>query len=143
MAESAERQVRAVVDRIAAAIRDKDVDAVMAHYAPDIVAFDLLPPLQYRGAAMIRKRLSQWLCSFQGEIGFDMRDVAITAGDDVAFCHSLNRVSGRTTDGVAVDMWWRATNGFRRIPGGWVVTHGHSSEPFDMTSGKARTDLQP
>ena len=49
MAESAERQVRAVVDRIAAAIRDKDVDAVMAHYAPDIVAFDLLPPLQYRG----------------------------------------------------------------------------------------------
>ena len=143
MAESAERQVRAVVDRIAAAIRDKDVDAVMAHYAPDIVAFDLLPPLQYRGAAMIRKRLSQWLSSFQGPIGFDMRDVAITAGDDVAFCHSLNRVSGRTTDGVAVDMWWRATNGFRRIPGGWVVTHGHSSEPFDMTSGKARTDLQP
>ena len=143
MAESAERQVRAVVDRIAAAIRDKDVDAVMAHYAPDIVAFDLPPPLQYRGAAMIRKRLSQWLCSFQGEIGFDMRDVAITAGDDVAFCHSLNRVSGTTRDGVAVDMWWRATNGFRRIPGGWVVTHGHSSEPFDMTSGKARTDLQP
>ena len=143
MAESAERQVRAVVDRIAAAIRDKDVDAVMAHYAPDIVAFDLPPPLQYRGAAMIRKRLSQWLCSFQGEIGFEMRDVAITAGDDVAFCHSLNRVSGRTGDGVVVDMWWRATNGFHRIPGGWVVTHGHSSEPFDMTSGKARTDLQP
>ena len=65
------------------------------------------------------------------------------AGDDVAFCHSLNRVSGRTGDGVVVDMWWRATNGFRRIPGGWVVTHGHSSEPFDMTSGKALTDLQP
>ena len=143
MAEGAERQVRAVVDRIAAAIRDKDVDAVMAHYAPDIVAFDLLPPLQYRGAAMIRERLSRWLHSFQGAIGFDMRELAITAGDDVAFCHSLNRVSGRTTDGDVVDMWWRATNGFRRIPGGWVVTHGHSSEPFDMRSGKALIDLQP
>src|SRR5499427_591465 len=99
MAESAERQVRAVVDRIAAAIRDRDVDAVMAHYAPDILVFDLLPPLQYRGAAMIRERLSQWLSSFQGPIGFDMRELAITAGDDVAFCHSLNRVSGTTRDG--------------------------------------------
>ena len=143
MAESADRQVRAVVDRIAAAIRDKDVDAVMAHYAPEIVAFDLLPPLQYRGAAMIRERLSQWLSSFEGTIGFDMRELAITAGEDVAFCHSLNRVSGRTRDGDAVEMWWRATNGFRRIPGGWVVSHGHSSEPFDMRSGKALTDLQP
>jgi len=143
MAESAERQVRAVVDRIAAAIRDKDVDAVMAHYAPDIVAFDLLPPLQYRGAATVRQRLSQWLSSFEGGIGFDMRELAITAGEDVAFCHSLNRVSGRTRDGVAVEMWWRATNGFRRIPGGWVVSQGHSSEPFDMKSGKALTDLRP
>jgi len=143
MAESAERQVRAVVDRIAAAIRDKDVDAVMAHYAPDIVAFDLLPPLQYRGAAMIRKRLSQWLSSFQGPIGFEMRDLVITAGDDVAFCHSLNRVTGRTTQGKKIDMSWRATLCCRKIDGRWMVTHGHSSVPFDMESGQASLDLRP
>jgi len=143
MAESAEHQVRAAIDGIAAAIRAKDVDAVMAHYAPEVIAFDLLPPLQYRGAAKIRERLSRWLSSFQDAIGFEMRELAVTAGDDVAFCHSLNRVSGRSRDGAVIDMWWRATNGFRRIAGRWVVTHGHSSEPFDMLSGKALTDLKP
>jgi len=42
-----------------------------------------------------------------------------------------------------VDMWWRATNCFRKIDGKWVVAHGHSSEPFDMESGKALLDLKP
>lgn len=31
----------------------------------------------------------------------------------------------------------------RELPGGRVVAHGHSSEPFDVRSGTALTDLQP
>jgi ketosteroid isomerase-like protein len=138
-----EGQVRAAVEDLAAAIRAKDVDAVMARYAPDLIAFDLLPPLQHRGAAMVRKRLSAWFSSFPGSIGFAMRDLIIAASDDVAFCHSLNRVRGTTNGGGKVDMWWRATNGFRKTEDRWLVTHGHSSEPFDMGSGKALIDLKP
>ena len=44
-----ERQVRALVGTLATAIRDKNVQALMSHYAPDVLAFDLLPPLQYSG----------------------------------------------------------------------------------------------
>jgi ketosteroid isomerase-like protein len=101
------------------------------------------PPLQYQGAGAIKKRVSEWFASFEGSIGFQMRNLAITAGDDVAFCHSLNGVSGTSKDGAKVDMWWRATNCFRNIDGQWLITHGHSSEPFDMRSGKALLDLKP
>ena len=139
----AEREVRAVVDNLAEAIRTKDVEALMGHYAPDVLAFDLLPPLQYVGADAIRKRVSEWLSSFQGSIGLEMRNLSITASDDVAFCHSLNGVSGTTKGGAKVDMWWRATNCFRKIDGKWFVAHGHSSEPFDMESGKALLGLKP
>jgi ketosteroid isomerase-like protein len=72
-----------------------------------------------------------------------MRGLEITEGGDVAFCHSLNGVSGTNTGGKRVEMWWRATTCFRKIDGQWLVTHGHSSEPFDMRSGKALLDLKP
>jgi ketosteroid isomerase-like protein len=131
------------MDNLADAIRSKDVNAITAQYAPDVLAFDLLPPLQYSGADAIRKRVSEWFSSFQGSIGFEMRNLSITAGDDVAYCYSLNGVSGTTKGGAKVDMWWRATNCFRKIDGTWLVMHGHSSEPFDMKSGKALLDLKP
>lgn len=138
-----ENEIHAVMDDLANAIRAKDVDALMAHYAPDVLTFDLLPPLQYQGADAVRKRVSQWFSSFQGFIGLEMRNLSITAGDDVAFCSSLNGSTGTNKDGAKIEMWWRATNGFRKVDGKWLVTHGHSSEPFDTASGKALIDLKP
>jgi uncharacterized protein (TIGR02246 family) len=138
-----EHQIRALMDDLARAIHAKDVDALMGHYAPDVLTFDLLAPLQYSGADAIRKRVSEWFSSFQGPIDYEVRNLSITAGDDVAFCHSLTGSSGTRKDGTKIEMWWRATNGFRKIGGKWIVTHGHSSEPFDMQTGKALLDLKP
>jgi uncharacterized protein (TIGR02246 family) len=138
-----ESEIHAVMDHLADTIRAKDVDALMAHYAPDVLTFDLLPPLQYQGADAVRKRVSQWFSSFQGPIGLEMLNLSITAGDDVAFCSSLNGSTGTNKDGAKIEMWWRATNGFRKVDGKWLVTHGHSSEPFDTASGKALVDLRP
>ena len=140
---SAEREVALLIEQIADAIRSRDVDAALRHYAPDVLAYDLLPPLQYKGAEALRQRLTAWLGSFTGAIAFEMRDLAIAAGNNVAFCHSLNSVTGTSQDGTMVDMWWRATMGFRRIGGIWLVTHAHSSEPFDMQTGNALTRLRP
>jgi ketosteroid isomerase-like protein len=49
-----ETQVRAHIDTSAQAIRAKDLNALMAHYAPDVVVFDLMP-LQLQGGAAYRK----------------------------------------------------------------------------------------
>jgi ketosteroid isomerase-like protein len=61
----------------------------------------------------------------------------------VGFSHSLNRVSATTTDGRQLDMWWRATVGYRKSDGAWLVTHQHASVPFDVASGQASLDLRP
>jgi ketosteroid isomerase-like protein len=53
----AEAQIHALIDEWATAIRAKDVNRVMSHYAADIVTFDLTPPLQYTGADALRKGL--------------------------------------------------------------------------------------
>ena len=142
MSSETDRQIRTVIDALVSAIRVKDVDALMKHYASNAIAFDLLPPLQHRGAAAIRQRATEWFAAYEGPLGYEMRDLSIVADEQVAFCHSLNGIKGTRKDGAKVEMWWRATNGFRRVNGEWAITHAHSSEPFDMASGKALLNLK-
>jgi uncharacterized protein (TIGR02246 family) len=138
-----ETRIRELLDRWVAAIRAKDVDGSLAGWAPDVVAFDLIAPLQYRGRDAVRRRLEDWFSSFEGPIGYELDHLAVATGDEAAFAHSLNHVEGTTTDGRTVDMWWRATVCLRKRDGEWLVAHAHSSVPFDMTSGQASVDLRP
>ncbi|MGH6921701.1 MAG: YybH family protein, partial [Geminicoccaceae bacterium] len=135
--------IRALIEDQASAVRAKDVDGSMSNYAPDVLLFDVVNPLRYVGSDAARKRLAEWFASFQRPIGYELRDLSITAGADVAFGHSLNRVRATTTDGRKLDMWWRATICYRRIDGAWTITHEHASVPFDVASGRASLDLAP
>lgn len=138
-----EVQIRGLIEDKIKAVRAKDVDGATRNYAPDVLSFDVVNALQYIGAEAIRKRLEEWFSSFQGSIGFEIRDLSITWGDGVAFSHSLNHVSATTTNSAKLDMWWRETACYRKIDGKWLITHQHSSVPFDAESGKASLDLKP
>lgn len=139
-----EALIRQLVDGWTRAVRARDVDAVVAHYAADVLSFDLAPPLQYRGAEAIRKSLAAWFLTFRGPVGYEVRDLTVTAGGDVAFGHSLNHISGARTTGEDTDVWVRATVCFRRIGGTWRITHEHVSVPFEMEPPfKASLDLEP
>ncbi len=129
-------------DRIKA-VRAKDIHGAMSNIAPDILSFDVVNPLQYTGSEAFRKRANEWFSSFQGPLGYELRDVSITTGEDVAFSHSLNHVSATKADGAELDMWWRATVCYRKIDGKWMVTHEHNSVPFDGESGRASLGLVP
>jgi uncharacterized protein (TIGR02246 family) len=95
-------QIRESIDAMAQALRAKDINALMAHYAPDIVTFDLMP-LQSRGVDAYRKHFEAWFASVQGPIDYEMRDLRITRKDDVAFCHYLGCVKSTRTTGEKTD----------------------------------------
>ena len=92
----------------------------------------------------LRQFLEDCFPTWQGPIGFELRDLQITAGDDIAYCHGLKRISGRKTDGEEPDAWTRATLCFRKIDSEWRITHEHESVPFYMDgSDRAAVDLKP
>lgn len=137
-----EAHIRVLLDDWANSLRSKDAGGITSHYAADLVLFDLAPPL--KSNALDEKALDEWLSSFQGSIGYEIRDLSITAGDDVAFCHSLNHLSGRKRGGEEVDVWVRSTLCLRKIDGKWIIAHSHESVPFYMDgSFKAAVDLKP
>lgn len=138
-----ETEIRRVIEDRVAALQARDVDRLLRHYAPDFLSFDVVTPLQRSGLEDVRTRAEEWFGGFDGPIGCEIRDLSIAAGDGVAFCHSLNRVHGKTRDGATINMWVRATVGLRKQGGAWLITHDHTSVPFDVKSGQARIDLEP
>lgn len=138
-----EARIRELIEERASAIRAKDVDALMSRHAPDVVMFDALDPLRYVGSEAVGERAGQWLSWYRGPVGYEVRDLSVTAGGGAAFCHYLYRVTGTMTNGSEVDMWVRSTLCFRKAEGDWVVAHEHTSVPFDAESGEASVDLKP
>jgi uncharacterized protein (TIGR02246 family) len=139
-----EAQIRNRLDGWAKAVRAKDVEGVMSNYTPDNLLFDLPAPLQYRGADACRRNWAEWFQTFRGPVGYEIGELRITSSADVAFCHSLNHISGPRTDGEHTDVWVRATVGLRKLNGTWLITHEHYSVPFYMEPPyKASLDLKP
>jgi uncharacterized protein (TIGR02246 family) len=140
---STQTEVRTLLDRRSEAALEKDLDRLVSLYAPDVVYFDVVPGLQYRGSAVLRDRFAGWFDAFVGPITINLRDVTILDSGDLAVAHMLNQTSGTLANGQTVSYWVRATVCCRRSPGGWVITHEHVSLPVDVASGRAVMDLTP
>ncbi len=102
-----EARIRELIDNWAKAFRAKDIDGIMSIYAPDIVSFDAIARLQFKGADAYRKHWEACLSFCQGPIIFEIRDMNIATGDDVAFAHCLNRCGGTDESGEEKASWMR------------------------------------
>jgi ketosteroid isomerase-like protein len=141
--EVAEDQVRRQVSKLAEGIHAKDLEGLQRLYTADVVSFDVEPPLQHVGVAAKMKNWANVFTIFQ-DATYEVRDLTIVAGDDVAFGHCFGRLSGTLKNGTATSgMWVRATFCFQQVEGNWLIAHDQVSVPLDVPSGKGVTDLEP
>src|SRR5215470_15228205 len=98
--EEDEAKIRQQVDKIVEGIRAKDLEGLRRLYATDVVSFDVDPPLQHVG---IEAKLKNWVRAFTffEDVDYEVRDLTVTVGDDVAFGHAFGRLSGTLKDGTA------------------------------------------
>lgn len=140
---AAEAEIRRQIDKVVAEIGAKDADSLARLYAEDVVSFDVEPPLQHVGVDAKMKNWAKVFTIFK-EVSYEVRDLKVTVGGDVAFGHLFGRLSGTLQDGTATDgMWVRGTFCFQRIDGDWLIVHDQASVPFDIMTGKGVTDLEP
>ena len=138
-----ETDIRQRIDKLAQAIRAMDLEGVKPIYAPEIMSFNIVPPLQHVGAEAKWKNWADVFTAYQHPLGYEIRGLTITVGDDVAFGHSLNRISGTLQNGNSSDYWVRWTACFRKIDGNWLIVHDQVSVPLDVQSGMALRNLEP
>lgn len=141
--EVAEAQIRMQIDKIVEGIRTQDLEGLKRLYTADVVSFDVEPPLQHVGVAAKMKNWSN-VFTFFLDATYEVRDLELTVGEDVAFGHGFGRLSGTLRNGTATSgMWVRATFCFQKVDGNWLIAHDQVSVPLDISSGKGMTDLEP
>ena len=138
-----EANIRQRINGWVEALRAMDLEGVMSLYAPDIVSFDIVPPLRHVGATAKEKNWAHLFVMYQRPLGYEIRDLTLTLGDDLAFGRSLNRVSGTLKNGNRTNFWLRWTACFRKIDGNWLIAHDQVSVPVDPESGSAVLNLEP
>jgi uncharacterized protein (TIGR02246 family) len=125
-----EQQIRALIERWAEAVHAGDLETVLADHSRDIVMFDVPPPKD--GVRGIEAYEATWPPFFEWQrkgASFELVELAVTAGVDVAFAHALLRCGTPEELAEDPDNRLRLTIGLRKDGGRWVVTHEHHSFP--------------
>ena len=140
---STQSEVRAFLESWSEAARVKDIERLMALYAADIIYFDVVPPLQFTGAAAVRENFLRWFDAYKSSIAMDIRSSSVLADGDTAVAFMLIRAGGTLKDGREVGYWVRATVCCQRSDHRWLITHEHISLPVDVRTGCAVMNLVP
>ncbi|MBS1504847.1 MAG: nuclear transport factor 2 family protein [Bacteroidetes bacterium] len=135
--------IREQIDDFVKAFRTRDLNLMMSLYAPGMVAFDIVPPLQDMGADTYRNTWEKTFKQFYGPINIETRDLKMVTGDHVAFSYMLVHVRAAMVNGQKVDFWERMTLGFQKVNGKWLIMHEHVSVPAELATGKAALNLKP
>jgi ketosteroid isomerase-like protein len=124
-------QIKAVIEAWADAVRRHDLAGILAHHEQDIVMFDVPPPLQSRGMDEYKKTWDLFFGYHKPSQAFDIEELAITAGQDVAFAVAILRCGSGTFEGPPEEsgFLFRLTIGLRKVDGDWRIAHEHHSVP--------------
>ena len=123
-----ETQIRQLIENWAKAVRNKDIDGILAHHADNFVMYDVPEPFQLVGINAYRKT---WDLFFKytkpGVLNF--HELIIIADEHVGFAYAKMQCANKsdTIDFVPLD--FRLTIGLKKVNGQWTVLHEHHSIP--------------
>jgi ketosteroid isomerase-like protein len=124
-----EAAIRRLVEDWASSVRRRDLDGILRHHSADIVMFDVPPPIQSRGIEAYRTTWDAFFSWSRDPTVFDIKEMTVTAGSDVAFVTALMLCAGTEASGVDIQLDFRLTIGLRKISNQWTITHEHHSIP--------------
>jgi uncharacterized protein (TIGR02246 family) len=127
-----EPEIRALLERWAAAVHLGDMAQVLADHADDIVMFDVPPP--HEGVRGIDAYRATWPPFFEWQASgavFELESLEVTAGEDVAWAWALLRCGSAEDLAREPGRRLRLSVGLRKAGGRWVVAHEHHSFALD------------
>jgi uncharacterized protein (TIGR02246 family) len=126
-----EAEVRNLVERWADAVRRRDIEAILRDHASDIWMFDVPPPFERTGVESYAGSWDLFFSASPTPAVFDIVEMKITAGNDVAFVVALMRCVMIAKGKAPEDLDFRLTIGLRKIGDRWTIVHEHHSVPAD------------
>jgi uncharacterized protein (TIGR02246 family) len=121
-----------MLDKYAAAVRAKDVDAFVDLYADDVRTFDLWSVWSYDGKDALRGMVAEWFGSLGTDtVEVEYEEVRAQTGEDVAALSAFLTYRGLSAEGEELrSMNNRLTWVLQKEgDGAWKIAHEHTSAP--------------
>jgi ketosteroid isomerase-like protein len=125
-----ETQIRQLIENWAAAVRNRDIEAILDRHADDIVMYDVPEPFQSVGIAAYRKTWDLFFACTKPDV-FDIRELHIVADKNVAFCFASMKCADKSKTADYVDLDFRLTVGLKKVNDQWTIVHEHHSVPSE------------
>jgi uncharacterized protein (TIGR02246 family) len=123
-----EQHIREQIERWADAVHARDLEAVLEDRTADIVMFDVPPP--HDGVRGLEAYRATWPAFFEWQAAggsFEILELDVTAGADVAFAHALLWCGTDADRAAHPERRLRLSLGLRKEDGRWCVAHEHHS----------------
>ena len=135
-----EYQIRQTIADWQRGICLKNIDIILDHYADDVVLFDTRPPFQQVGLESVKKVWVDSFPYFPAYFDIETSEMKLQLNGNLASAHWLWRLKNSDLDGILGQPWYRNTCTYRQTNGKWLITHEHTSLPFDPETNKAITN---
>jgi len=123
-----EEQIRQLIENWTAAVKNKDIDKILAHHSDDLIMFDVPPPFQSIGIDAYRKTWDTFFKYTKPGV-FDIQKLEIIADANVAFCIATMRCEDSSGGKGFEPLDFRLTIGLKKINNQWTIVHEHHSIP--------------
>jgi uncharacterized protein (TIGR02246 family) len=124
-----EAAVRDVIEAWADAVRRKDYAGILRNHVGNFVMFDVPPPVKSVGLEAYRKTWDLFFSWSSDPVRFEIQEMDVTAGANVAFAFATMGCSGPGSNGEPEPLDFRLTMGLKKIDGRWMIAHEHHSVP--------------
>src|SRR5258705_11683710 len=84
--------IRDLIEKWAKAVQNKNFDGILANHSPDILMFDVPPPIQSKGIDAYKETWDLFFGWYRNDPAFEIQEMNITAGNNFAFVTALMRL---------------------------------------------------
>lgn len=132
--ESKPDPVQSFARDLSAAIQAKDVDRIMSHYvkSDDLIVFDVLPPIEYRGWEAYRKDWQDFFGQVKSLDKADLSDLHAKSSGSLAYYSAKMHLEATMQDDKKINMDLRITDVLQKTGGKWLIIHEHVSVPANL-----------
>jgi ketosteroid isomerase-like protein len=125
-----EAQIRQLVEDWTAAVRNGEVEKILARHSDDMVMYDVPEPFKSVGIDAYRSTWDTYFAYTRPGV-FDIQELNIVADQNVAFCFATMKCADKSNSEEYVDLYFRLTVGLKKINDQWTIVHEHHSVPSE------------
>ena len=136
--------VLTTLDNFAESIRNGNIETIMSYFADAIVAYDIMPPIEFTNKKTYQDALQNYFTSvFIFPVNFTFLERTLEICGDLAFANAIIHLEGDTIHGGYINNWFRNSTCLKNINGKWLIKSYHNSVPVDAITSKGILNLAP